>query len=232
MAVFTTGQRRCRFGSTPRAAPGPSADRTRPLPGVRLSRAAPVPDRVEADRRRLLRRRRPGRERTRDGHRSTDMRPVFSDYGLFGAAVRVDWIRMGAYATTRHVHLAGARQRPRRERLADAHVAALPARPAPRSPSRRGRARTSEPDASWSAWQPCSRRSDREPDCALHPVPREHDQLGICNSDARARADHVRSWDRPPRRSRAPWPSPPAPEDEPDASQPRRAVSRMRTATR
>ena len=39
-------------------------------------------------------------------HTQTDtidgpLRPVFSDFGLFGAAARVDWLRMGGYCRDR-----------------------------------------------------------------------------------------------------------------------------------
>ena len=59
------------------------------------------------------------------------MRPVASDYGIFGAGVQVHWLRQGDYADERHVHLAAARQRARRGRLADAHRTRRPCPPAP-----------------------------------------------------------------------------------------------------
>ena len=65
------------------------------------------------------------------------MRPVASDFGLFGAGVQVHWLRQGDYASQRHVHLAAARRRPGRGRVADAHRHDRAARPARRSPSRR-----------------------------------------------------------------------------------------------
>ena len=55
---------------------------------------------------------------------------------LFGAGVRVHWLRQGTYADQRHVHLARARRRPGRPRVADAHRADRPARAARRSPTR------------------------------------------------------------------------------------------------
>ncbi len=85
---------------------------------------------------------------------STDpLRPVFSDFGLFGAAVRVDWIRMGGYSTTGTMT----------SRVLDSGPGAnqwqtltsqrsLPTGSAISFETRSGG--TSKPDASWSAWQP------------------------------------------------------------------------------
>ena len=126
-----------------------AAPRRRPL------RAAPLPDRVE--------RPRPSTfyvdgalvaQHTTVATIDGPLRPVVSDYGLFGAGVRSTGCAMGGYADDRHVHLAHARQRPRREPLADADVAArrCPSGTAIAFETRSGA--TPQPDATWSAWQP------------------------------------------------------------------------------
>ena len=198
MAAFTTGSggdavravRRDRRDSGP-SARRPAAARRRPL------RAAPLPDRVAAD----------ARSRyyvdgalVGDAHRrrsTAPMRPVVSDYGLHGASVKVHWLRMGSYATTRHVHLARARQRPGRERLehadrdgdqADRHGDHVP--DALRRDVRPGRELVRVAERR-------HRRRHRQPELALHPVPRDADA-----------ANATRHPDAPARRRSA---SPPAP---------------------
>ena len=91
-------------------------------------------------------------------HTQTDtidgpLRPVFSDYGLFGAAARVDWLRMGSYAaagtmTSRVLDSGpGANQW---QTLTSQRT--LPSGSAIAFETRSGG--TSRPDATWSAWQP------------------------------------------------------------------------------
>ena len=94
-----------------------------------------------------------GRDAT--ASRSTqEMRPVVSDYSLFGAGVKVDWLRMSNYPTTGTFTSRVARQRARRERLADARRARAAAPPARAIAFQTRSGDTRQPDASWSAWQP------------------------------------------------------------------------------
>ena len=81
------------------------------------------------------------------------LRPVLSDFGLFGAATRVDWLRMGSYSTSGTMT----------SRVLDSGPGAnqwqtltsqrtLPAGGGIAFATRSGG--TSRPDAGWSAWQP------------------------------------------------------------------------------
>ena len=102
------------------------------------------------------------------------MRPVASDYGLFGARRAVDWLREGGYADDRHVHLARARQRPRRDPVADAHGTRppLPAGTALAFDTRSGA--TPQPGRELvGVAARRRRRRDRQPGRPLHPVPRD-----------------------------------------------------------
>ena len=131
-------------------------------------------------------------------HTQTDpidgpLRPVFSDYGLFGAAARVDWVRMGSYApsgtmTSRVLDSGpGANQW---QTLTSQRT--LPTGSGIAFETRSGG--TSKPDASWSAWQPVGAGGAIASPAARFIQYRanltEHD---VRDPDARAGADHLRS---------------------------------------
>jgi uncharacterized protein DUF4082/concanavalin A-like lectin/glucanase superfamily protein/galactose oxidase-like protein/Big-like domain-containing protein/purple acid phosphatase-like protein/Kelch motif protein len=81
------------------------------------------------------------------------LRPVFSDFGLFGAVARVDWLRMGGYAasgtTTSRVLDSGPGANQWQTLTAQR---TLPTGTSITFETRSGG--TSRPDATWSAWQP------------------------------------------------------------------------------
>ena len=195
--------------------------------------AAPLPDRVEGPVRGLLRRRRAGRAPRQTDTIDSRSAPVISDFGLFGAAVRVDWLRMGTYAATGTMTsrvldsgpgantgqtLTPQQTLPDRQRdhLRDALRRHVEAR---RELVRPG-----------SRWAPGARSPARRPASSSTARP-SHDQLGLRHADPAARRDHLRRGHRrapqhgtvavrpPPRRRTRP-------------SRPRRAASATRTATR
>jgi hypothetical protein len=84
---------------------------------------------------------------------SQDMRPVVSDYGIFGAGVRVHWLRQGSYTATGTFTsrvLDGGATTNVWQSLASTRD--LPTGTTLAFDTRSGA--TATPDASWSAWQP------------------------------------------------------------------------------
>ena len=80
------------------------------------------------------------------------LRPVVSDFRAFGAGVRTEWLRQGTYATSRHVHLAGARRRPRHgDWQTLAAQSSVPSGTTLAFDTRSGS--TPQPDGAWSGWQ-------------------------------------------------------------------------------
>ena len=91
-------------------------------------------------------------------HAQTDtidgpLRPVFSDYGLFGAAIHVDWLRMGSYSASGAMTSRVLDSGPGANRWQTlTSQRSLPTGSAVAFETRSGG--TSRPDSSWSAWQP------------------------------------------------------------------------------
>jgi hypothetical protein len=151
MAAFHTGVSGNAFQLYASSGTSPATDRTTPLPGVRLS----VPHRfrimwgpssiayyVDG-----------GLVATHAVTIDRQMRPVVSDYGLFGANVKVHWLRQGGYSpsgTLTSRVLDGGPGANDWGSLTDQST--RPAGTGITYATRSGS--TSAPDATWSAWQP------------------------------------------------------------------------------
>ena len=177
-AVFTTGGSGEPFIDVRDERREPRRRRsTRRCPNVSLERPAPLPDRVDADARSSYyvdgalvathaMRDRPGQ-----------MRPVISDYGLFGAAMKVDWLRMSPYATTGTFTSRVLDSGPGANDWAHADAAQRRCRPARGSRSRRAPAPRATPDATLVGLAGVGASSAiASPNVALHPVPRDADR--------------------------------------------------------
>ncbi|MFP5365198.1 MAG: DUF4082 domain-containing protein [Thermoleophilia bacterium] len=149
-AAFTTGNAGQPFAVYAHSGAGPASEQITPLPEVALNvphrfkvvwNASNVQYYVDG-----------ALVATHDVQIDREMRPVVTDYGLFGAGVRAHWLRQGAYSTSGQFTSRVLDSGP------DAHLwqtlstgGTLPSATAIAFQTRTGATKT--PDASWSAWQ-------------------------------------------------------------------------------
>ena len=145
-----------------------------------------------------------------------EIRPVISDYGLFGAAVKVDWIRMSTYASTGTFTSRVLDSGPGANDWATLtpHTT-LPTGTSITYQTRSGA--TPTPDASWSGWQSLGTgNAIASPNSRfLQYRATLHHQHGR-DADPRPRPGHLRRGHRPGTQHRYREPFAVRAEDEPD----------------